>query len=78
MIIKNIIRSSISRVGKVKEVNRDYKVNKEIVPSHKDLKVWQVYEIVRFFPEEEMYSLSSQIKRASILIPSNIAEGAGW
>lgn len=53
--------------------------------SHKDLKVWQesmdlvvsVYETVRFFPKEEVYGLTSQIKRASVSIPSNIAEGAG-
>src|SRR5690606_6482768 len=53
--------------------------------SHKDLKVWQesmdlvidVYNQTASFPKEEMFSLTSQIKRSSLSIPSNIAEGAG-
>ena len=50
--------------------------------SHKDLKVWQesttlvenIYKITSEFQKEEMYGLTSQIKRASISVPSNIAE----
>ncbi|OGJ56739.1 hypothetical protein A2635_04090, partial [Candidatus Peribacteria bacterium RIFCSPHIGHO2_01_FULL_51_9] len=34
-----------------------------------------VYEITEQFPKEEVYGLSSQLKRAAISIPSNIAEG---
>ena len=53
--------------------------------SHKELKVWQesmdlvvsVYQEVSSFPKDEMYGLTSQIKRAVVSIPSNIAEGAG-
>ncbi|MCF7916969.1 MAG: four helix bundle protein, partial [Candidatus Omnitrophica bacterium] len=49
----------------------------------KDLKIWQksvelvekIYKITKDFPKEEQYSLSMQIKRASVSIPSNIAEG---
>lgn len=52
--------------------------------THKDLDVWQlsmdfvidIYKLTSDFPKEEKYGLSSQIKRASVSIPSNIAEGA--
>lgn len=51
--------------------------------SYKDLIVWQksialvteVYELVKLFPREEIYALSNQIRRASVSVPSNIAEG---
>lgn len=51
--------------------------------SYRDLIVWQksidlvtnVYKIVGTFPKEEMYALSSQVKRAAVSVPSNIAEG---
>jgi four helix bundle protein len=51
---------------------------------HKDLDVWKmsmelcrdVYKISKILPDEEKYGLTSQIKRAVISIPSNIAEGA--
>jgi four helix bundle protein len=53
--------------------------------THKDLKIWiesmdmvtYVYKITALFPKEEMYSLTSQIRRSTVSIPSNIAEGAG-
>jgi len=37
----------------------------------------KIYQIARLFPKEEMYGLSSQIKRRAVSIPSNIAEGFG-
>ena len=52
---------------------------------YKDLVVWQraidlvieVYKIVKVLPQEEVYDLSSQMRRAAVSIPSNIAEGYG-
>lgn len=51
--------------------------------TYKDLIVWQksielviaIYKLTEKFPKEEIYGLTSQIQRASISIPSNIAEG---
>ena len=50
-----------------------------------DLDVWKkskdlvrnIYEITKGFPQEEMYCLTSQIRKSAISIPSNVAEGCG-
>jgi four helix bundle protein len=58
---------------------------KKIMISYRELDVWLearklvkiVYTVCKKFPSEELYGLTSQIKRCSISIPSNIAEGCG-
>jgi len=37
--------------------------------------VENIYKLIKFFPKEEIYTLSSQLRRSVISIPSNIAEG---
>ena len=50
-----------------------------------NLEVWkksiilvkEVYILVKFFPKEENYALSDQVRRCAVSVPSNIAEGSG-
>ncbi len=52
--------------------------------THKDLDIWKrgmelvekIYKLTTAFPREEIYGLTSQIRRSAVSFPSNIAEGA--
>jgi four helix bundle protein len=55
-----------------------------MMTGYTNLEVWQksmtlvtdVYKLLQYFPKEERYVLSDQIRRSAISIPSNIAEGS--
>src|SRR5271170_2423052 len=66
-------------------MSRTPSLQDESCSSYRDLKVWQraielsiaLYRFTADFPREELYGLSSQLRRAGVSIASNIAEGWG-
>jgi len=60
-------------------------ITKNPVQSYRDLRVWQevmtltetCYRLTQAFPKEELYGMTSQIRRSAVSIPANIAEGCG-
>ena len=53
------------------------------IKNYKDLNIWKrsielvedIYKLTKSFPKEELYGLTSQMRRAAVSIPSNISEG---
>ena len=56
-----------------------------VIQSYRDLRVWQLgmdlaadaYRVTKAWPREEIYGLTSQVRRSSSSVPANIAEGFG-
>ena len=64
---------------------RGFTDSSKMLKNYKELNVWQkaytlclhIYRVTQRFPKDEMYGLTSQIRRSAVSIPSNIAEGYG-
>jgi four helix bundle protein len=60
-------------------------MNGQVIESYQDLRVWQesmdlvvaCYEVTKRFPAAELHGMTSQLRRAAVSVPANIAEGHG-
>jgi four helix bundle protein len=78
-------------VGEWSVVSREWPASDEFgmsagpIESYEDFEVWPLamtlaehcYELTKDFPREELYGLTSQIRRAVVSMPANVAEGYG-
>ena len=83
ILVQHKKTKQIKRFKNIKDANLFIKYNN--VHNFKELNCWKeakdfsviVYKITSKIPSSEIYGITSQIKRAAVSIPSNIAEGAG-
>jgi four helix bundle protein len=84
-ILKDVPIPDNFNLGKWYALQKEADLMTKKTYSHKDLIVWQeamklvkmVYDATRTFPQDEIYGLTNQVRRAAVSIPSNIAEGNG-
>ena len=77
-IVRGALMSHLSVVARI-----PMRMGRTVGSNYRDLRVWEtamslaleVYRITESFPHTERYGLTSQLRRAAVAVPSNIAEG---